>query len=202
MLSRPPATVPNSQCSAFGLASYRANMAHLLLLLPRLLCSAHICRYFTTLWDIIYILFFGIPFPRLSLSPSLFGLSLSKYLVMYISLWGSAGQDMPKKTVWKMLILIAGQKEFHVRVPQDRLSRLHIYVRNIWDTSSSLCCATWQLPPTTHRLLLSPRLLLSRILETATEKIHLAAKWLWVYPVTMKNIFKLYLLNLKMYIKG
>lgn len=48
------------------------------------------------------------------------------------------------KSGWKIPILIAGQRETHVRVPQDRLPALHIYVRNIVDTSSSLCCATWR----------------------------------------------------------
>lgn len=60
----------------------------------------------------------------------------------YISLWDQ--DSVLGKSGWKIPILIAGQREFHVRVPQDRLPALHIYVRNIVDTSSSLCCATWR----------------------------------------------------------
>lgn len=102
-----------------------------------------ICRYFTTLWDIIYIIMyvFFVRENSVYVVRCFLPISLPMYS-SYISLWS---QDSSLgKSGWKIPILIAGQREFHVRVPQDRLPALHIYVRNIVDTSSSLCCATWR----------------------------------------------------------
>lgn len=133
MLSRPPATVSRAIGPAPRLPSTS----------PFPFQHLGICRYFTTLWDIIYICLYAFFFERkLCLRCPLF-LSISlPFYKEYISLWGQ--DSVFWKSGWKIPILIAGQREFHVRVSQDRLPALHIYVRNIVDRSSFLCCATWR----------------------------------------------------------
>lgn len=87
-------------------------------------------------------------------SPSLFSSSLStKYLYIF-----HYGAGLAAREKWlKIPILIAGQKGIScAAVPQDRLPALHIYVRNIVNTSSSLCCATWRTTYYTSRSTLLP----------------------------------------------
>lgn len=100
-------------------------------------------------------------------SPSLFISSCLSTKYLYIFHYETG---LPAREKWlKIPILIAGQKGIScAAVPQDRLPALHIYVRNIVDTSSSLCCATWRTTYYTSRSTLLPA---SKFAETLELRI-------------------------------
>lgn len=149
MLSRPPATVSG----AIGPAPPTRS--------PISFPSRSSTCIFADTYDIMRYYLYGFFFGRelwcpllFYFSPSLFSSSLStKYLYIF-----HYGAGLAAREKWlKIPILIAGQKGIScAAVPQDRLPVLHIYVRNIVDTSSSLCCATWRTTYYTSRSTLLP----------------------------------------------